>query len=573
MMNRKLFWAFMLLGGVFLPIGCRGASELIDPPLFESCVTNRQDNARAALMYINHLNFVIAKLGNMDDLVALQQEYENLTDDNLNLQTIRDETTLQLILQLMDQMKNLQCANIRSVQAQVLLEQEKRDAIWKALPQPAFLIIPKGPFTLALAVGGAVVTSVQNYYNAQAMAERKCEKTEFKIGYEKLAYINEINKELFSAQWRLMRDYGLSDHARVTREEARLFLGFSELLRNKAEDSSRNGIVFDVFRNHEREMENLPFYWITRAASAQIIKDEDDLVRSCQRYFMLYRNAPIVRKDMDACAMALLYVSAVMKKMHTFNDTDKNQIRKWLEFVLNTVRIPQWETKFAVAMLYREIGDDDQAKKVLRMTLSEVYACVKVWEESGKRTNIFRKTPALEKAFGGVVKTHEKFTKKWPEWRKESECLVPYEGFVWVAGVLYEMGDTDVFTTMKCDRTQYGIAYDYITGKNQGRSPNIRVSGSTMIVESNGLWEDSEVTVMASVDGMRCTQISDATNSSRVEFQMPRPGEELKIVVRTRMGILVQYIYNDGNTSKPSETKIFYPWSREAKTLSRRRLD
>lgn len=563
-MNKKLFWAIMFLCGVFLPMWCNAASGLIDPPLFESSVTNKQDKAKAALMYINHLNFVIAKLGSMDDLVALQQEYENLTDDNLNLQTIRDETTLQLILQLMDQLKSLQCANIRSVQAQVLLEQEKRNAIWKALPQPAFLIVPKDPFTLALAVGGAVVTSVQNYYNARAMAERKCEKAEFEIGYEKLAYINEINKELFYAQWRLMRDYGLSDSARVTREESRLFLGFAELLKDNAEDDQRNRIVSDVFRNHEREMENLPFYWMTRATSAQIIKDNDDLVKSCQRYFMLYRNAPIVRKDMDACAMALLYVSAVMKKAHTFSDADKSQIRKWLEFVLNTVRIPQWEMKFAVAMLYREIGDDDRAKQVLRMTLSEVYACVKVFEESKERINIFRKTPALEKAFGAVAKTHEKFTEKWPEWRKESERLVPYEGFVWVAGALYEMGDTDVFTKMQCNRERYGVAYNYITGKNQRRPPNVQISDSTMVVESNGLWEDSDVTVKASVGGEECIRLSDETDSSRVEFKMPESsGEELKIVVRTRMGILVQYVYSDGNTLKPSNVRIVYPWSRE----------
>ena len=84
-------------------------SQLMRPPRV-SIQKDRdgKGKAKAALMYINHLNHVIAKLGNMDDLMILQQEYENLTDDNLNLETIQDETTVELVLQLMEQLKNLQ---------------------------------------------------------------------------------------------------------------------------------------------------------------------------------------------------------------------------------------------------------------------------------------------------------------------------------------------------------------------------------------------------------------------------------------------------------------------------------
>lgn len=538
-----------------------GSLGLIDPPPI--CLRSdrdARDDAKAALMYINHINYVIAKLNDMGDLVALQQEYENLTDDNLNLETIRDETTLQLILQLLDQLKGLQGESVRSLQAQVTLEKERRNAIWKALPQPAFLIVPKSPFTLALAVGGAALTSAQNYYNAKAEAEKSYEKVMMEIGKKRLAYINEINKELFYAQWRLMRDYSIADGARVTREEARLFLGFARLLQDAshANDYNRNQTVAEIFRNHEREMQYLPFYWMTRASTSNVIDDYDDLKKSCRRYFELYKSAPIVRRDMDACAMALLYVSAALKKaqrVDALDASDERQIRKWLEFMLSTVRIPHWETKFAVAMLYRKIGDQNRAREILRMTLSEVYACVKVWEESNGKENIFRKTSALEKAFNGA-----EFVKDWPGWKKGVECLVPYTGFVWVAGALYSMGETEVFSRYGVDRAKYRIAERYITGVTNGEGPKINRLGARLNVDANGLWEGTAGAVKLFVDGRECPQGSDSADLSRVSFEVPVNGRELVISVRTDMGIVATYAYDMSDLGRPSDVKVVFPW-------------
>lgn len=541
-----------------------GSLGLVDPP--SVCLRsdrNERDDAKAALLYINHINYVIAKLNDMSDLVALQQEYENLTDDNLNLETIRDETTLQLILQLLEQLKNLQGASVRSLQAQVTLEKEKKDAIWKALPQPAFLVVSKSPVTIALAVAGAALTSAQNYYNAKANAETAYAKLMLENAEKKLAYINEINKELFYAQWRLMRDYSISDGARVTREEARLFLGFAKLLKgaSHAKDFNRNQTVAEIFRNHEHEMQYLPFYWMTRASTSNAIGDYDDLQESCRRYFGLYQGAPIVRRDMDACSMALLYVSSALKRAQgsgALDELDEKQIRKWLEFVLSTVRIPHWETKFAVAMLYRKIGDRDRAKEILGMTLSEVYACVKVWEESGGHENIFRKTSALEKAFKDVD-----FTKDWPDWKGKDgvASLVPYTGFVWVAGALHSMGETDIFSRYAVDRAKYSVAERYITGAANKASPKISRSGAALRVESNGLWEPTAGAVKVFMDGRECSRNSKSADLSRVSFDVPVDGKELLISVRTEMGIVATYVYEDlSKLDKPSDVRVVFPW-------------
>lgn len=548
-----------------------GKTTLMRPPQM-SAQKDRGDkgNAKAALMYINHLNHVIAKLANMDDLMILQQEYENLTDDNLNLEAIRDETTVELILQLMDQLKNLQQSKVASIQAQIAYEKEKDGAIWKALPQPAVFFAVKDPWSLALAVGGAALTSVQNYYNACAQAELKKNEKDFSIGKDRLSYINEINKELFVAQWRLMRDYGIADRERVTREDSRLFLGFASVLgaKGRQRDQHSNKLVHDIFMNHEIEMRNLPFYWITRASAANTLDDFADLKLCCERYFDLYKDAPIVRRDMDACAMALLYVGASLRSVKVSADClpedDKKVVREWLKFVLETVRIPEWETKFAVAQIYRRLGDDAVAKEVLRKTLSEVYACIRVWEDSGRTENIFRKTPALEKAYGFVKNKNSGVGSEWKialgDWTNNAAVMVPYRGFVWVAGALSELGVEGLFDDLPCKESEFGVSGDYIKGMNIGKYPTITLVDGKINVKPNGLWETNS-TVSVFVDKKECSPESRSVGVFKNE--KGTDGNELIVAVQTRFGILLHFKYNFKDLNSSPEVHIKYPWSQK----------
>jgi len=538
------------------------AAFMEDPP--DSGILQGRGNAgraRSALMYINHLNHVVAKLNNMDDLLVLQQEYENLTDDNLNLEAIHDESTVQLIVQLMDQLHNLQQAKVRSIQAQVMFDEQKKGAIWKALPQPAMLLVATDPYSLALAVGGAALTSVQNYYNALSEAEKEKHEKDFAIGKDKLAYINEINKELFLSQWRLMRDYGISDRDRVTREDSRLFLGFAEVLKGDwSDDVRRNRLVLNVFRSHEADMRNLPFYWITRAAAAKTLGEFDDLKYSCSRYFALFKDAPIVRRDMDACAMALLYVSVAMKDKKGFSDDECTAIRKWLSFVETTVRIPEWQTKFAVAMIYHKIGDVEKAKQVLSATLDEVYACIRVWETSEKKNNIFRKTPALEKAYADVGWAKAGL----PNWQGEAERMVPYDGYVWTAGALFAFGEKHIFDEYSVvDESKCGISKRYIVGGKSNTAPSLEFSNGTYELKSNGLWEPDGCAVVLFVDGELCEVNKEDSGNAIMRFKARRPGVGANVVVSvvTKVGIRVCFAFDPKNLAAEPKMEVKFPWS------------
>lgn len=569
-MNSRKPIVYMMMAIAVL-VHCRQFAEAAeckweenDPPICLSGGGSQKDNAKAAVKYMNHLNFVVAKLGDMNDLLVLSQEYESLTDDNLNLASINDETTVQLIVQLMDALKDLMKSNLKVLRAQTTFEKEKREAIWQALPSPGIVVATANPVTLALAVGGAALTSVQNYQNAKAEAKGKFEDKLFEAGSEKLDVINEINKELFFSQWRLMRDYKIADSERITRSDVTLFLGFADILDGfGVNDDNSNRLVYDVFKSYEKEMGGIAFYWITRAASANVIGNKEDVFESCGKYFELYRNAPIVRRDMNACAMALLYVSSMMELKG--RKVDKDWIIKWLGFVENTVRIPEWQTKFAVAMLYRKIGEDEKARALLAKTLNEVYACLRVYEKSNGKKNIFRKTPALEMAFKNNNDEGDTDWKKgWPDWKADLMRLVPYDGYIWVSGALYDMGEKNVYDRMGgLDKIRIGISENYITGRFKGCLPAIckKWSGGFKVLD-NGCWsEKDELRVLNSA------QNEIAKGSRNVKFKESdiSSGDNLVyLYLRTEYGFNIVYefrVINDKN--KPTKVTITFPWSKE----------
>ena len=567
MRTNKIAIAFLLMAAIpTLPLAGNavGTPTLKPPPVALLGEGSASNAAQSAVMYINHLNFVIAKLARMNDLFVLQQEYENLTDNNLNLTTIHDELTVQLIMELMDALKDLQKDNMAILKAQSDFEREKDAAIWSALPQPAMFVAVVNPVTLAIAVGGAALTSVQNYQAAKARAKGKYNDKLFKAGNSKLDHINEINKELFKAQWRLMMKYGIHDKDRITRADSELFLGFAEVLEGNADtrdDYSLNAVVRDIYANHEDEMGGLPFYWITRASASKMLDDLADIRYCCESYFKLYGTTPIIRRDMDACAMALLYVATAMKEQEKKSTIDPTWVRAWLHFIEDTVRTPEWSTKFCVAMLYRKIGDEIKAQEVLYKSFLEVYACIKVWEKSGRKKNIFRTTPALEKAYDTIANNDSKIKDGLPDWDVDAKRLVPYTGYVWLSGALYKSGRTDIYDKMKVDPSEAGVSINYITGKYKRHLPSIRKTGGDKFqVFLNGCAESGSEKDSVAVYGPE-GQISSGTDP----FTWPNATDDIYLTIRTKQGITAKFTFSKDSVSKPVHDEICYPWSGEGK--------
>lgn len=357
-----------------------------------------------------------------------------------------------------------------------------------------------------------------------------------------------------------MKKYDIHEKDRITRADSELFLGFAELLQGNAdvrEDYSLNKTVRDIFANHESEMGGLPFYWITRASASNKLEDFNDVRHCCESYFRLYGTTPIIRRDMDACAMALLYVATTMKDVEKKGGKiNVEWVRSWLGFIENTVRIPEWQTKFCVAMIYRRIGDESKAIEVLYKTFLEVYACIKVWEKSLNTKNIFRTTPAMEKAYSDLVKKDEEIKKSLPDWEKDAEKLVPYSGYVWLSGALYASGRADIYDRFKVNLSKVGVSIKYITGRFRRHPPAMRNAGAGKYrVFLNGCADDD-----CGNDGVSVYGQDGKRYGVQEAFDWP-DDSDVTLVIRTNHGILVRFTFKKSDPSIPANEEICFPWS------------
>lgn len=564
--------------------------------------------AHAALMYINHLNYLVATLNDFDDLLALSQTYENLTDNNLNLEVLKDEATVQVIAQLMDAITEMEKSNVKLLSAKAAREREKRKALCRAIPSPSMILVGTNPALLAITAACAVTSSVQNYYAVKAAADSDYTQKLDAHAQEMLAYINELNKELFFSQWRLVQKYGLRDGDRITRDEIALFLGFTKLL-DASSATNPNETLWTIFKNNEDVMQNLPFYWVTRAsAAAQLMAEKNetgtgtdvenykrDLKHSCQRYFDLIRKAPIIRKDPTVCMMALLHVGLFPKPER---EEDKQCVRAWLEFITKNTRLPDWQTKFMVAKHYATLLDDREAALALvRKTLTEVAACLTIWERSDKKTNIFYATPSFQKA---MKYSQEELKKQLPKWECEVEEVLPSLGWYWLkdAGLAILEQKEDARTavlvwerdfplpdkTTELEREIFAILSNLAKGEQTPSNPwnRARLCPFNLKKERAG-WgsNDQKFSIEKTKDELIIDKVAVVDGddnrqqlplSNRI-FEIPSSVEapkEIHVVATAKdSGFKLCYVfpYNDTANLTPARIDLTTAWRTEPKTL------
>ena len=532
--------------------------------------TTDEQDARAALQYINHINHIIAKLENFDDILILQQEYENLTDNNLNLEVIKDEPTVQVITQLLTFIKNMEKDHLKRLHAAQILEQEKRNAIYKAIPSPAAFFAPN-PSALAFAIGTAGLTAIQNYYSAKASTTQEFNGKISGSKDTRLEYLHELNNELFFSQWRLIQHYKIPDAKRVTRNENELFLGFAKVLEKKtknqspAETTRNDELVWEIFRNNEADMRELPFYWVTRATTVNnliiydTIRNGDDRIKdlhySCEQYFRLFKDAPIIRKDPTACSMALLYVASFQKPT---SENERKATKAWLNFVEDTVRIPAWQTKFALAQLYKtKLDDIESAKRILRKAFLEVHACLVIWNRTGE--NIFYTASSFEKATN--------LSEKDKKIRKDRmSLLLPIDGWFWLKGALAGLGaEPEEEFPLSGDSSP--IERDLLKKKPENklwleRLVNVTPKNSSYVFEVRR--EDLALTHIQSAQGSS-TELPEESRQYEWDYDNNTSPKTFAVYLKTKHGFSLIYSYRTSPTNPPQlqEIRLITPWSQE----------
>ena len=320
-----------------------------------------KEKAETAVVLLNHLNWVVSRVEqNKNNSAVIEEEYENLTDNNINLSTIEDEEAAHEIVALMGVFTDIRKVIMDLDCLHECVELQRKGAIYKAIPSPGAILVPN-PYLIALRLAECAATSYMNYQNAQNEILLGFIKQENEIEKNRLSALNAINEELFWRQWQLAQKHSLDDAWRTARSDCRELVAILSVA-NQGDDSK--SLVYSFLKRNEARFSYLPIYWYYRMLYALTHvpgageDDVGDAVYASEMYERRYR--PIIRKDRIRASVSMMTIGAKKEKMPW------SELRRHLEIITSNTKTHDWDLAYFVAREYIANGYKKEAIEVLQ---------------------------------------------------------------------------------------------------------------------------------------------------------------------------------------------------------------
>ena len=254
-----------------------------------------QQDSEAALdtiAIINEINYVVEVVRTYHNVVALEEEYERISADNLNLNCIRDEETLQLVRDILNTLNSMRMNDRERKWCRHLLTRDLQGAKLEGMAKMANdmtasvvngsggILARLGQIFSTAVVSGVAVAA--DYKKAQHAFRSKFEDKEFELDTQKLDELHKMNDTLFVRLWNLINKYHLDDRLRVTGKEV-------QALAKCLKGSNRTN-VFKQLKPMQGKFEVYPSYWYYRAAMAMAAGDNEDALSSCEHFGKINRD-------------------------------------------------------------------------------------------------------------------------------------------------------------------------------------------------------------------------------------------------------------------------------------------
>lgn len=349
-------------------------------PLFACAWPNQRDQkAETAVVLINHLNWVVSRVEqNKDNAAVIEEEYENLTDNNINLATIEDEEIAREILALMGVFTDIRKVIMELDTLHECVELQRKGAMYKAIPNPGAILAPN-PYLIALRLAEATATSYMRYKDACNEILIGFKEKKLEIDKHRLSALNAINEELFWRQWQLVRKHGLEDAWRTSRSDCRELVAVISIAE---QGGNAKNLVYSYLKRNEPRFAYLPIYWYYRALWALnhvgneelSAADREDAVYSCEQFAK--RHKDILRKDRICATVAMMLIGAKEGRM------SKGELIEQLDVVVRNTKTHDWDLAYFVAGAYANMGDFNRAEGILAGTVDDLEALLMKYDAS-----------------------------------------------------------------------------------------------------------------------------------------------------------------------------------------------
>ena len=308
----------------------------------------------SALFVINHINWIVTKIKNYNDPIVLEEEYKNICADSLNLNSIKDPETIDLISDIMDAITEMRIDEKEREMLKEELDQGMSDAMYDALSG-----INAGgglsPIGAVFNLVTSAVTAGANYKRAKKRVMQTYKKQTWGLDKSRMQNLNELNKSLLQKYWILVQRYSLPDEYRVSENDIAMLIDHL-----KDENPNR---LHSFLKSMEKKYFGLQNYWYYRALTATQVKDKDDAKKALDEYIRFQRDyGQILRIDGIAAKAAMLRIKLMMDD----GKIDVPKCRELLKVIERNSTIDEWQSYYFCAMVYAdELGDIASAERVL----------------------------------------------------------------------------------------------------------------------------------------------------------------------------------------------------------------
>ena len=339
-------------------------------------------NELKAAYALNLCTVSVSQIIDYNDLVIMEQEYENILN-NLNLQNFpKDYALLKILKQILDVVSFFR---IQDGEKKILEEQYKKkvkDAVWSAVPSPSVILAggKAGWAGLAVSAISAVGTGYMNYRKERANIDLEKTQKDWELQKAALEQFHALRRELFDTAWRLSDTYNFKDSHRLTERQ---ITQYNRIL--VEEDAQKRYERLDYIKNYFDAYP--PFWYHLGHAAAEVfhddkkqfskhVKDEykDLAIKAFDKFMDLTdedRKNSLLREDQLRAACALEKFAVVSLEQNVSQEYKIELLKIAAENSGNA-----FDTLQLCASAYLQIGATKEAIILMRMLVNEDYNAI-----------------------------------------------------------------------------------------------------------------------------------------------------------------------------------------------------
>ncbi len=347
------------------------------------------EKAMTAIQFMNYLRYVSYEIADYNNVFVLEDEYRNLSPDNLNLGRIPDDQVALSItehLQTLYELRMEEKDRERFHDAQTKLAQRHRQDMLLNFLKSATTVAGKESAMLAAVFAGATsgridadaITKLssamagesfsvyENYVNYQRQLEDAAEEYQHKFDDRKMARLHEDNMKNFDFTRALIRRYGIEDKLRLTEADAKTLISCV-----KSEDKSGAFNQLKVMANHQPSFRHFPAFWCYYASFASLSGHHEEALEAANHFENISQYS-LFRRDRLAAQTAMAKIQSMIAKGMISGDNAAQIKKALLTIVRYNYDSHEYDMAyFSAAVAHAVIGDDEFALDVLNGLIAE----------------------------------------------------------------------------------------------------------------------------------------------------------------------------------------------------------